>query len=266
MAVDELKDKVVLVTGAAMGNGLGIARVVAQHGAKVALADVSPKLPETVAALKLDGFEVFGVKMDVADAASVTAGVKAVVDHFGTIDALMNNAGVIKLGSLLETSDEQRDLQFDINIKGVWNVTKAVLPTLIAKKAGHICNMSSVTGVMVADPGECAYATTKAAIMGFTRAVAREVAEYGITANAILPGYVQTPMADQIAKESTPDDPAATTHGIADAVPLQKRLATIDEIGELASFLLSDRASYITATPVIIDGGSTLPETVSVGA
>ncbi len=103
----------------------------------------------------------------------------------------MNNAGVIKLGSLLETTDEQRDLQFDINIKGVWNVTKAVLPTLIAKQAGHICNMSSVTGVKVADPGECAYATTKAAIMGFTRAVAREVAEYGITANAILPGYVQ---------------------------------------------------------------------------
>ncbi|MFD1441656.1 SDR family oxidoreductase UcpA [Lacticaseibacillus hegangensis] len=266
MAVDELTGKVVLVTGAAMGNGLGIARVVAKHGAKVALADISPKLDETVASFTQDGYEAFGVKMDVSSTESVKAGVQQVLDHFGTIDGLMNNAGVIKLGSLLATSDKDRDFQFDINIKGVWNVTKAVLPTLIANKSGHICNMSSVTGVKVADPGECAYATTKAAIMGFTRAVAREVAEYGITANAILPGYVQTPMADQIARESTPDDPDVTTRGIADAVPLQKRLATIDEIGELASFLLSDRASYITATPVVIDGGSTLPETVSVGA
>lgn len=266
MAIDELKGKVILVTGAAMGNGLGIAQVVARHGAKVALADISPKLKDTVATFKEAGYDVYGVKMDVASTESVQAGVQKVLDHFGRIDGLMNNAGVIKLGSLLDTSDEQRDFQFDINIKGVWNVTKAVLPTLIAKKAGHICNMSSVTGVKVADPGECAYATTKAAIMGFTRAVAREVAEYGITVNAILPGYVQTPMADQIAQESTPDDPAVTTRGIAEAVPLEKRLATINEIGELASFLLSDRASYITATPVVIDGGSTLPETVSVGA
>lgn len=262
----KLDGKVALITGSAMGNGLGIAKVLAKHGAKVALADVSPKLPDTVKKLESDGYDVFGVKMDVSNTESVQEGVKKVVEHYGTIDCLMNNAGIIKLGSLLNTSDESRDLQFNVNIKGVWNVSKAVLPIMIKNKKGRICNMSSVTGVMVADPGECAYATTKAAIMGFTRALAREVAQYGITANAILPGYIQTPMADQIANESTPDDPSQTTKGIADAVPLGHRLGKIEEIGELAAFLLSDEASYITATPVQIDGGSTLPETVSVGA
>ncbi|GEO68880.1 SDR family oxidoreductase UcpA [Levilactobacillus acidifarinae] len=264
--MSDLAGKVVLVTGAAMGNGLGIVKVLAAHGAKVALADISEKLDETVHNLQAANYDVFGVKMNVAETTSVQQGVAQVIEHYGTIDGLMNNAGIIRLGSLLNTSDQDRDLQFSININGVWNVTKAVLPTMIAHKKGRICNMSSVTGVMVADPGECAYATTKAAIMGFTRAVAREVAQYGITANAILPGYIQTPMADQIAQESTPDDPNQTTQGIASAVPLQHRLGTIEEVGELAAFLLSDRASYLTATPVVIDGGSTLPETVSVGS
>ncbi|TGD21175.1 SDR family oxidoreductase UcpA [Companilactobacillus suantsaicola] len=262
----KLTNKVAVVTGAAMGNGLGISKVLAKHGAKIALVDISDQLDSTVKKLQAQGVDCIGVHMNVADTQSVTAGVKEIIQHFGTIDCLMNNAGIIKLGSLLNTSDEERDQQFDVNIKGVWNVTKAVLPTMIENKKGRICNMSSVTGVMVADEGECAYATTKAAIMGFTRACAREVAKYDITVNAILPGYIQTPMADAIANESTPDDPSQTTKGIADAVPLGKRLGTIEEVGELAAFLLSDEASYMTATPVVIDGGSTLPETVSVGA
>lgn len=260
-----LTGKVALITGAAMGNGKGIAQVLARKGAKVALADIAPELTTTVTELNSQGLDAFGVHVDVADTASVQAGVAEVLEHFGTIDCLVNNAGIIKLGSLLSTSDADRDRQFAININGVWNVTKAVLPTMIEKKAGRICNLSSVTGVMVADPGECAYATTKAAIMGFTKACAREVAEYGITVNAILPGYIQTPMTDDIAKQSSPNDPGATTTGIQKAVPLGKRLGTIEEVGNLAAFLVSDESSYITGTPVVIDGGSTLPETVSVG-
>jgi NAD(P)-dependent dehydrogenase (short-subunit alcohol dehydrogenase family) len=260
----KMDDKVALVTGAAMGNGLGIAKVLAKYGAKVALADISDKVEDSAKALRDAGFEAIGVHMDVSDPDSVKAAVNTVIDKFGRIDALVNNAGVIRLGNLLDTTDKTRDFHFNINICGVWNVTKAVLPFMQKAKYGRIVNMSSVTGVSVADPGECAYATTKAAIMGFTRAVAREAAQYGITCNAILPGYVATPMAEQIARESNPNNPDAVTKGIADAVPLG-RLATIEEIGELAAFLASDESSYITATPIVIDGGSTLPETVSVG-
>lgn len=260
----KMDGKIALVTGSAMGNGFGIAKVLAKYGAKVVLADISNKVEASAKQLRDAGYEATAVHMDVSDSESVRTAVKEAVDKYGRIDALVNNAGVIHIGGLLDTTDKERDFQFNINIKGVWNVTKAVVPYMQKKRYGRIVNMSSVTGVSVADPGECAYATTKAAIMGFTRAVAREFAKDNITCNAILPGYVQTPMADQIARESNPKDPASVTKGIADAVPLG-RLATIEEIGELAAFLASDESSYITGTPVVIDGGSTLPETVSVG-
>jgi NAD(P)-dependent dehydrogenase (short-subunit alcohol dehydrogenase family) len=261
----KLDGKVALVTGSAMGNGFGIAKVLAKYGAKVVLADVNDKVNEAAKSLQDKGYDAFAVHMDVSAPAVVKEAVDKAIAHYGKIDVLVNNAGVCKLGSLETTTDEVRDFHFNININGVWNVTKAVIPYMKKQKYGRIVNMSSVTGVSVADPGECAYATTKAAIMGFTRAIAREVAKDNITCNAILPGYIQTPMADNIAKMSNPDDPASVTKGIADAVPLG-RLGTIEEVGELAAFLGSDESSYITGTPVVIDGGSTLPETVSVGA
>ncbi len=262
--MSKMDGRTALITGSAMGNGFGIAKVLAKYGAKVILADISDQVEASAGQLKDEGYEATAIHMDVSDTECVQQAVRRTIDKYGRIDALVNNAGVIRLGGLLETTDKMRDFQFDINIKGVWNVTKAVIPFMQERKYGRIVNMSSVTGVSVADPGECAYATTKAAIMGFTRAVAREFAKDRITCNAILPGYVQTPMADQIARESNAKDPASVTKGIADAIPLG-RLATIEEIGELAAFLASDESSYITGTPVVIDGGSTLPETVSVG-
>ena len=135
---------------------------------------------------------------------------------------------------------------------------------MIKNMYGKIVIMSSVTGPMVADEGETAYAITKAALWGFTKALAREVAKHGITVNAICPGYIHTPMVEQIARESNPENPASVIDGIVNAVPLG-RLGNILEIGELAAFLASEESSYITGTQVVIDGGSTLPETVSVG-
>ncbi|MCP5645042.1 SDR family NAD(P)-dependent oxidoreductase, partial [Klebsiella pneumoniae] len=127
-------------------------------------------------------------------------GIPALLDRavaeFGHIDILVNNAGVCRLGSFLDMSDDDRDFHIDINIKGVWNVTKAVLPEMIARKDGRIVMMSSVTGDMVADPGETAYALTKAAIVGLTKSLAVEYAQSGIRVNAICPGYVRTPMAE----------------------------------------------------------------------
>lgn len=260
----KLDGKVAVVTGAAMGNGEGMARVLAKHGARVALWDISERVFETAGALESEGHGATPFKVDVTKFEDCQKAADAVIADRGRIDILCNNAGVIRLANFLDMSDEVRDLHFDVNVKGVWNCTKAVLPNMIENQYGKIVIMSSVTGPMVADEGETAYATTKAALLGFTKALAREVAKDGITVNAICPGYVQTPMAEQIARESNPENPAEVIDGIASGVPIG-RLANILEIGELAAFLASDESSYITGTQVVIDGGSTLPETVSVG-
>ena len=145
-----------------------------------------------------------------------------------------------------------------------WNVAKAVIPSMIANGGGAIVVTSSVTGDMVADPGEVAYATSKAALVGFTKALAREFADKNIRVNAICPGYVRTPLVEGMAKQSDPENPERAIQAIADAVPL-KRLADPEEVGELAAFLGCYESSYITGTQIVIDGGSTLPETTSMG-
>ncbi len=261
----KLDGRVAVVTGAAMGNGEGIARVLASHGAHVALWDVSERVFETAKSIEAEGLKASAFKVNVTSFEDCRKAASALVEAQGKIDILCNNAGVIRLGNFLDMSDEVRDFHFDVNIKGVWNCTKSVLPNMIENKYGRVVIMSSVTGPIVADEGETAYATTKAALWGFNKALAREVAKYGITCNAICPGYIMTPMAEQIAKESAPDNPDSVIAGIAGGVPLG-RLGDIREIGELAAFLSSDESSYITGTQVVIDGGSTLPETVSVGA
>ena len=157
--------------------------------------------------------------------------------------------------------DELRDFHFDINIKGTWNVTKATIPYM---QVGSIINLSSVTGPLVADSGEVAYATTKAALIGFTKGLAAELACKNIRVNAIMPGYIMTPMVSNMAKETNADDPDSVVEGIAKGIPM-KRLGTIEELGHLAAFLASDESNYITAQGIIIDGGSTLPETMTMG-
>jgi NAD(P)-dependent dehydrogenase (short-subunit alcohol dehydrogenase family) len=260
----KLDGRVAVVTGAAMGNGEGIARVLAKYGAHVVLWDISEKVFVTADSLKSEGFKSTPAIVDVTNFGACQSAADKAIAKQGRIDILCNNAGVIRLVNFLDMSDEIRDFHFDVNVKGVWNCTKAVLPYMLEKRYGKIVIMSSVTGPMVADEGETAYATTKAALWGFTKALAREVAKDGISVNAICPGYILTPMAEQIAKESDPENPQAVIEGIASGVPLG-RMGNKLEIGELAAFLCSDESSYITGTQVVIDGGSTLPETVSVG-
>ncbi len=260
----KLSGKVALITGASKGIGEGIARTYAQHGAKLVLAARSNATELLAQDLREHGYEAIAVNMDVTNIDSVQAGVDRAIQTFGRIDVLVNNAGVCKLGGFLESSEEDRDYHFDVNLKGVWNTTRLVLPHMIKQSYGKIVIMSSVTGHMVADPGEVAYATTKAALIGFTRALAREVADDHITVNAICPGYVLTPMVEGMAFQSKPDNPQSVIDGIAQAIPL-KRLADPREIGELAAFLGCDESSYLTGTPIVIDGGSTLPETFTMG-
>ena len=258
----KLENKVAIVTGGAMGNGLGIVEVFLKYGAKVAIFDYSEKLVETISNLTEQGKEVKGFFADIRDRKAVKECVEKVIEEYGKIDILVNNAGVAKLTPFLETTDEIRDFHFDINIKGAWNMAQEVLPYM--KEGASIVNLSSVTGTMVADTGEVAYATTKAALLGFTKGLAAEVVSKKIRVNAILPGYIMTPMVEGIAKDSDSNSPDSVVKGIADGIPMG-RLGTIEELGELAAFLASEEASYITGQGFVIDGGSTLPETMSVG-
>lgn len=259
-----LDGKVAIVTGGAMGNGLGIVKMFLKNGASVVILDYSDRVYEVEKVLVDKGYDVLGFKVDIRDSKKVHQAVENVIDKYGKIDILVNNAGVAKLATFIEMTDEVRDYHFDINIKGTWNVTKEVLPYMIDKGYGRVINLSSVTGIKVADPGEVAYATTKAALIGFTKSLAVEYAPDGITVNAICPGYVQTPMVKEIALESNKENPDEVIDDIANAIPMG-RLGKINEVGELAVFLASDEASYITGSEIVIDGGSTLPETVSVG-
>ncbi len=262
----KLEGKVAIVTGGAMGNGLGIVKVFLGYGAKVAILDYSSTLNATLNDLKSNygEGEVIGYQVDIRDKENVSNCVKKIADTYGKIDILVNNAGVARLEPFATMSDETRDFHFDINIKGTWNVTQAVIPYMKKNKESSIVNLSSVTGPMVADSGEVAYATTKAAIMGFSKAIAVEFVKDNIRSNAILPGYILTPMVEKIGKETNPDNPQEVIDGIAAAIPM-RRLGTIEELGELAAFLASHESSYITGHEFVIDGGSILPETMSVG-
>ena len=250
----KLENKVAVVTGGAMGNGKGIVDVFLKYGAKVCILDYSDELDNVVGSNE----NIIGFKLDIRDKEKVNEAINETINKFGKIDILVNNAGVCKLEKFIDMSDDVRDYHFDINIKGTWNVTKAVLPYMIKNNRG------SIVGPMVADPGEVAYATTKAALVGFTKGLAREVVENNIRVNAIMPGYIRTPMVDNMAKLSNPENPEEVINGIAGAIPMN-RLGTIEELGELAAFLASDESSYITAQTVVIDGASTLPETLTMG-
>ena len=259
----KLTGKTALITGASKGIGEGIARTFVKHGARVILAARGAAVEELAAQLRAEGAEAVAVRMDVSDAESVREGCAAGAAAFGPINILVSNAGICRLGDFLTQSDADRDAHLDINVKGAWNTCKAVIPGMVERKWGRIVIMSSVTGDMVADPGEAAYAMSKAALVGLTKALAREFAPY-VNVNAICPGYVLTPMVKGMADQSCPENPQSVIDGIAAAIPLG-RLADPKEVGELAAFLASDEASYLTGAQFVIDGGSTLPETSTMG-
>ena len=260
----KLDGKVAIVTGGAMGIGRGIVNVFLKYGAKVIILDSSEKLKDTILELngKYPGM-INGFIVDIRKQSVLDAIFSEVKNTYGIVDILVNNAGVCKLASFDEMSEELRDFHFDINIVGTWMVTHTFLP-LLKIKGGAIVNLSSVTGPIVADPGEVAYATSKAAVLGFTKSLAAELVKDKIRVNAIMPGYVATPMVEGMAKESNGSNPESVVEGIAKAIPM-KRLAEPEEIGELAAFLASGEASYITGQGIVIDGGSTLPETMTMG-
>ncbi len=261
----KLTGKVALVTGAAVGLGAGIAEAYSKYGAKLCLVDLAKEVEQTAEKLRKEyGAEIITFVGNVAKKEDMKAAVKQTVEKFGQLDVVCANAGVCRLAPFEQMSDEMRDFHIDVNIKGVWNTCQAAIPELLANKGGAIVIASSVTGDLVADGGEAAYAMTKAALVGLTKCLAVEYATRNIRVNCSQLGYARTPMVEKMAVESNPEDPESAIRAIAANVPMQ-RLAKPIEVGELFAFLGSDEASYITGGQFVIDGGATLPETMSMG-
>ena len=248
---DMLKDRAAIVTGAAVGNGLGIAQAMAREGALVALFDVSSKVEAA-------GGEAIALQVDITDAHRVKESTGQVRGRFKRIDILVNNAGIYPMAPMMEMSDEVRDKIFDVNLKGTWNCIKAVLPAMIEQKYGKIVNISSVTGPFVSGPGCAAYSATKGAVSGLTRALALELAEHNINVNAICPGFIDTPGVREVAV-SFGEDPDEFIAAVAQSIPF-KRWGRPEEIGDLAVFLASEMARYLTGTETVIDGGNMIQE------
>ena len=261
----KLEGKVAVITGAAVGLGKGIATVYAKYGAKLCMIDLLPEVEETAKELREKyNTEIVTYIGDVSKKENMEEAVNKAVEKFGEVNVACCNAGVCRLAPFEEMTDEMRDFHIDVNIKGVWNTCKAVIPYMLKQGGGSIVIASSVTGDIVADAGEAAYALTKSALVGLTKCLAVEYADRHIRVNCSQLGYARTPMVEKMAVESNPNDPESAIKDIAVGVPM-KRLADPLEVGELFAFLGSDESSYLTGSQIVIDGGSTLPETMSIG-
>jgi NAD(P)-dependent dehydrogenase (short-subunit alcohol dehydrogenase family) len=258
--MSRLADKVAIVTGACCGIGAGIANVLANNGARVVLTDLSDAVDVTAQRLTKAGLKAIGLKMDVTSREQVDDAVERTLREFGTIDILVNNAGIYPRCELTSMSDQFLHKMFDVNVFGMFRCTRAVLPTMMKQKHGRIVNMSSVTGPIVGDPtgGQTAYASTKAAVWGFTVALALEVAQYGINVNCVCPGHIDTPGGrDQTSEPGFPDK---TMEELGHTIPVC-RVGQPEEVGDLVAFLVSDESKYLTGTHIVIDGGNILQET-----
>ena len=242
-----LTGKVALVTGASRGIGQATAIELAKAGADVVVNFIGNEAvaQETVEKIEALGRKAIKIKANVGDADEVQAMVDEAIATFGHIDILVNNAGITRDGLLIRMKDSDWDEVLNINLKGVYLVTKAVAKLMVKQRAGRIINMTSVSGV-TGNVGQANYAAAKAGVIGFTKTCAKELAARGITVNAVAPGFIETAMTDVL--------PEKIKEGIAATVPFG-RMGQPEEIASVVTFLASDFASYITGQVLNVDGG-----------
>ena len=241
-----LKDKVALVTGASQGIGRDTSLALAQAGAKVALAARNEeKLASLAAEITAAGGEAFAVRMDVADAEQVKSGFKAVVEKFGRLDILVNNAAVTRDGLALRMKQDDWDTVICTNLTGAHLCIQQALATMMRARAGRIINIASVVARM-GNAGRANYVAAKAGLIGLTKAIAIEIASRNITVNAVAPGFIETPMTDVLSDE------VKTT--LKTRIPLG-RMGSPRDVAAAIVFLASDEAGYITGHVLDVNGG-----------
>ena len=241
-----LDGKVALVTAAGQGIGRATAERMAREGARVIATDVNPALVTELA--QVPGIEAH--RLDVLDPAAITA----LAARVGPVDILFNCAGIVHAGTVLEASEAEWDLAFDLNVKAQFRMIRAVLPGMLAKGAGSIINMSSVAGPKKGPVNRAVYSASKAAVVGLTRAVAADYVTQGIRCNAICPGTVDSPSLHERLKATRDYEGAMKAFVARQAMG---RLGRAEEIAALVCYLASDEAAFTTGTEHVIDGGWT---------
>ena len=241
-----LQGRVAIVTGAAQGIGRAIAETLAEAGADVVVADLDPtRSKNTVAAVEKAGRKALNLKVNVADANDTKAMAEQVIKDWGKIDILVNNAGITRDGLLLRMKEEDWNLVLQVNLNGTFHCTKAVLQPMTKQRYGRIVNIASIVGAM-GNVGQANYAASKAAVIGFTKTVAREYASRNVTVNAVAPGFIDTAMTQGLAAE--------VKEALQKQIPLA-RLGTPADIANAVRFLVSEDASYITGHVLHVNGG-----------
>ena len=241
-----LNGKLVLVTGASRGIGRAIAMTLGNAGATVIGTATSEEGAKNISKIFSDNSIIGkGMNLNVTDNGQISELLQAVSDEFGSVDILINNAGITRDNILFRMKEDEWDDIINTNLSSVYKMSKAVLRGMIKKRSGRIISITSVVGAM-GNAGQSNYAASKAGIIGFTKSLAREVGVRGITVNAIAPGFIETDMTN-----SLPEEQKGT---LASQIPMG-RLGTVDEIAKAVLFLASDNASYITAQTIHINGG-----------
>ncbi|HTT37569.1 MAG TPA: 3-oxoacyl-ACP reductase FabG [Burkholderiales bacterium] len=244
-----LAGKVSIITGAGRGIGQATALKFGREGALVVVCDLDQdSVDQTVSAVRSAGGEAVGFLVDVTSADSIRAMVEGVVQRYGRIDVLVNNAGIVQDAQLIKMTDEQFDRVLEVNLKGTYNCTKAVAAIMVDQKSGVILNASSIVGVY-GNFGQTNYAASKFAVIGMVKTWARELGRKGVRANAVCPGFVETTILNTI--------PERVLQALRERVPLG-RLAKPEEIANTYAFLASDEASYINGAVIEVSGGATL--------
>lgn len=252
----KLEGKVALITGSATGMGRETALLFGQEGAKVVVADCSERGKETSEAICAAGGEAVFVQGDVSRASSAEEMVETVIERFGKLDIVHNNAGILLLAdTIADTTEANWDRTIDVNLKGVYLVSKFAIPHLIANGGGAIVNTASMTGWVVGMVGLAAYCASKAGVVGLTKCMALELGRYGIRVNCVCPGVIDTSLfPTQFLKTHTTEELEAGNRAFAQSIP-QGRYGDAEEVARAVLYLASDEASYVTGQALVVDGG-----------